>query len=201
MNRKLVESHCLRSAVNKCGLILRCERVVDRFQKTVVWADQNDVETVVLQSIEGTATEDFPSSPPIQQLHTQDINGAPVMLGVGMAGRGHWSASISLQDENGTSLLFQYAANVRGEPGWLGCSWSLANGMSAKRNDQTSELVLSGSQLAAVAFTIRPHMPVGCGTDFKHADKINGIVLQPNLNSKSVRPVCWDYEIRVVNGR
>jgi|GEM_PF-3199226 len=198
----------LRPAANKGGLLLRCERIIDRFQKTVLWADENGIETVVLQSVEGTAAEDFPASPPIQQIHIQEINGAPVMLGVGMAGRGHWSASIMLDNANPdegnvecSTLLFQYAAKFPGTSGWLGCTWSLANGItwsrkhdSPDRDSDESEWFVSFANGGRLV--IRPHLPVGCNIKRKpEPGALHHLVLVPNGVTESSRPACWDYAI------
>ena len=49
----------------------------------------------LLESIEGTATDDWPPSPPLQSLSIETLpDGRRVALLVGMAGRSHWSASI-----------------------------------------------------------------------------------------------------------
>lgn len=52
---------------------------------------------VVLQSIESGSDVAWPVSPPLQQIHRQSFaDGREVVFGVGMAGRGHWSASFTL---------------------------------------------------------------------------------------------------------
>ncbi len=50
-----------------------------------------------LTSIESDSAEIWPVSPPLQQIHEQSFgDGRQVVFGVGMAGRGHWSASFTL---------------------------------------------------------------------------------------------------------
>ncbi|MEM8733056.1 MAG: hypothetical protein AAGG44_02465, partial [Planctomycetota bacterium] len=52
------------------------------------------------RSIESTSDESWPLSPPLQQIHSQSFaDGREVIFGVGMAGRGHWSASFTLVPE------------------------------------------------------------------------------------------------------
>jgi len=50
----------------------------------------------VLESIEGDAKEAWPASPPMQQIVQEFIghNSAPVLLGVGLSGNGHWSGAV-----------------------------------------------------------------------------------------------------------
>lgn len=50
-----------------------------------------------LRSIESDSHVAWPASPPLQQIHQQAFgDGREVVFGVGMAGRGHWSASFTL---------------------------------------------------------------------------------------------------------
>lgn len=52
-------------------------------------------ETLLLESLEGTNSEDWPASPPWQQLDWHSLPGrGQAALLVGLAGRSHWSASI-----------------------------------------------------------------------------------------------------------
>lgn len=58
--------------------------------------------SVVMSSIEGTAADEFPPSPPMQDIHDHELplsdgSTGNAVLGVGMAGRGHWSGSHSIE--------------------------------------------------------------------------------------------------------
>jgi len=48
------------------------------------------------ESLEGTADDVWPPSPPLQQLHVERRAEGPVALLVGMAGRTHWSAAVEV---------------------------------------------------------------------------------------------------------
>lgn len=51
----------------------------------------------LLESVESDHAVHWPSSPPLQQVYRQAFDdGREVMFGIGMSGRGHWSASFSL---------------------------------------------------------------------------------------------------------
>ncbi len=74
--------------------------VGDRYQHTwrfpTAGVEQADLQ-VGLQSIESDSDVTWPVSPPLQQIHRQSFaDGREVVFGVGMAGRGHWSASFTL---------------------------------------------------------------------------------------------------------
>ena len=76
---------------------IRCEfrRQSDRFQNSLLV--RIDAQWVpVLQSIEGTADDLWPASPPWQQLVEERIgsNQQSVLLGVGLSGTAHWSIAV-----------------------------------------------------------------------------------------------------------
>lgn len=63
-------------------------------------------------SVEGVATETWPPSPPLQELHFSTTgDGRQVALGVGRAGTQHWSLSFEPQP---TGWLVDVACRVRG---------------------------------------------------------------------------------------
>ena len=87
------------------------------------------------RSIEGTSDEDWPSSPPIQEIFSQELEQGVCLLGVGRAGASHWSISIDRFEPkpadiespfSGTVLRFDLACRVKGTPGSLGSSYHAA---------------------------------------------------------------------------
>lgn len=50
-----------------------------------------------MQSVEGTPDQDWPPSPPLQELNQLELELGNSVLGVGMAGHSHWSASFSIE--------------------------------------------------------------------------------------------------------
>jgi hypothetical protein len=70
----------------------------DRYEHQ--WHFPDQLESVALRSIESGGDLAWPVSPPLQQIHHQKfVDGRQVVFGVGMAGRGHWSASFTLVPE------------------------------------------------------------------------------------------------------
>lgn len=79
-----------------------------------VWLAVGGSWIVVLASVEGSPSEDWPASPPLQSLHFERLGMAnQSALLVGMAGKSHWSASIEL-DPTGNCARFDIACRVRG---------------------------------------------------------------------------------------
>src|SRR5436190_4759521 len=78
------------------GLRLRAEFIWhgDRFAHIISLVNPHGDIQPLLESIEGTTADDWPSSPPLQSLSVEKLpDGRPVALLVGMAGGSHWSAS------------------------------------------------------------------------------------------------------------
>lgn len=70
------------------------ERHGDRWSHTIEFTSDNREPLVIMKAIEGTPEEEWPASPAIQELHCQtQSDGTVAAMGVGMAGRSHWSLS------------------------------------------------------------------------------------------------------------
>jgi hypothetical protein len=121
------------------GAVLRVEfiRLADRYQHVISLDDyggsagQRMIE--VLRSAEGDAGDAWPSSPPLQSLSIETLNdGRRVALLVGMAGRGHWSASVET-DEARTALMFDVACRSAVRPEQLLSCYALGLGVERVR--------------------------------------------------------------------
>lgn len=104
-----------------------------RLRIEFVWQHDRFVHKLLLDdvqagiSLEGDADGPWPPSPPLQQLSREEINGCDVILGVGAAGRSHWSVSVELDPlaEFG-SITFDLACRCNDRPEFLGSSYRLA---------------------------------------------------------------------------
>lgn len=92
----------------------------DRFGHAVHWrAAEGGLSEVVLQSTEGDATQVWPFSPVLQQLHFEtrspaaagNADHSPIALLLGQAGRSHWSLSVA-PTPSGDRLEFDVACRV-----------------------------------------------------------------------------------------
>lgn len=86
----------------------------DRFQHLVgvvpVGGGEDDLIPLLL-SVEGEPDRTWPSSPPLQQLDACQLgSGAEGYVGVGMAGRSHWSIAV---EPRGESLSFDVACRLQ----------------------------------------------------------------------------------------
>lgn len=85
-------------------------------------------DTPWAESLEDRADDrdaDWPCSPPLVELSTVQTATGPAVLAVGLAGRSHFSASVTACPERPDALLFEIACRVREQPGWLGSTYEL----------------------------------------------------------------------------
>lgn len=85
----------------------------DRYRHDILLGDTIASSSVVASSIEGDSSDDVPPSPPLQDLSLESLGTGPdgheilAIMGVGGAGRGHWSISVTRDRPDG--LLFELA--------------------------------------------------------------------------------------------
>ena len=106
----------------------------DRWSHTVTMAGgapkavpQPDA-AVAWRSLDGPWPEDgdprWPASPVLVELSRMDgTDGGPAILGVGMAGRSHFSASIVRDPRVADAVRFEIACRLHDGPGWLGSTY------------------------------------------------------------------------------
>jgi hypothetical protein len=107
------------------------EWAVDRWRHVVTVA-----EGVRLASVEGAAppADDpcWPASPVLTEVSPVEVGGRPAILGVGRAGRSHFSASVTAHPDLPDTLLFEIACRVQEPPGPLGSSYTAADGTTVR---------------------------------------------------------------------
>lgn len=98
-------------------------------------------------SVEGGQQQPWPPSPPIQQLLPQQIDGSTVILGVGAAGRGHWSISVELAGDN--AIKFELACRCQERAEFLGSTYRLDDSVAVNAAD--AEAAVAGDRLTITA--------------------------------------------------
>jgi hypothetical protein len=100
----------------------------DRFGHEISWRCADGVLHVLGTSLEGAGDEDWPASPPLQELHFERRSAdLSVALLVGMAGSSHWSLVVEAHAAR-ECLVFEAACRVHGTPGLLGSRYRLGAG-------------------------------------------------------------------------
>lgn len=129
---------CLPEIETSSGpLVARCFSAGDRTGHGVWW--RGDEADLILSSLEGTPDQAWPSSPPFQEIVAENIaaGGRPALLGVGMAGKSHWSATIE-GDGFTEAVAFDIACRTAAAPALLGSAYLIAEGWTAERIDDRS---------------------------------------------------------------
>ncbi len=104
----------------------------DRYQHT--WSFPGAGEAAQLVSIESTADAIWPISPPLQQVHLQSFDdGREVVFGLGMSGRGHWSASFTMVPEI-KGWIVEFACRSPLLPERLGCVYQRGSDWTEQDN-------------------------------------------------------------------
>ena len=89
----------------------------DRFM-TELMVTTPDETFVVLQSVEGTADDVWPTSGALQEVVPQSNEDGDFLAGVGAAGKSHWSTIVtSMPDKAG--LVFDFACRIKSPANWL----------------------------------------------------------------------------------
>lgn len=121
--------------LEEAGLRLVFERRGDRYRHAVAVVDDATWLPVV-ESVEGTSEDEWPSSPPLEELHLEPgPSGRNVALLVGRSGRAHWSASaeifvLSTDDSIAARITFDVACRAPRPPLWLGSRYATCQGVS-----------------------------------------------------------------------
>lgn len=103
----------------------------DRWEHEVRLADGR-----VWWSIEGPAAEvgdpRWPASPPVVELSEVRTAAEPALLGVGKAGRSHFSLSVSICRAEPDTLVFDLACRIQQPAVWLGSTYGTAAGETCR---------------------------------------------------------------------
>lgn len=135
-------------AINSHGNGLRVvfTRSGDRWRH-VVQRVAGEQTTVLLESLEGNPSADWPASPPFQELSQETLpDGRTVLFLVGRAGTSHWSASIEASAEP-PQLLFDIACRHSHPPRQLGSAYEVVS------DGATLEALLGNVSAAQIAPT------------------------------------------------
>lgn len=105
----------------------------DRWSHRIEWVSKSE-RTALLTSVEGSPDMDWPPSPPFQEISSQNLGTQQALLGVGMAGRSHWSISCTtMRETEYDSILLDLACLCKDEHrGWLGSTYQWHSEQNSK---------------------------------------------------------------------
>lgn len=131
----------------------------DRYaQRVESFDDATQQWQPALESLEGEPGDEWPPSPPFQQLHVERRTSGPVVLLIGMAGKTHWSAAVEVAADR-KSIIFDVAARHQSWPEYLGSNYSYVESAAAGRlawsSDPTTSINLDDR--FSDGWSIRPY--------------------------------------------
>jgi hypothetical protein len=128
------------------------ERKTDRWWHRLI-VEQAGLETAILQSVEGDSSQNWPPSPPLQDLAQQLLtDGSTAILGVGKAGKSHWSASFSKQQStqpirNRWLVEFACLCPPDASPPTLCTTYEIAESMHLEKRDNSIRIAVAHREL------------------------------------------------------
>ena len=164
-----------------------------------VWLAVGGEWIAVLASVEGSPSEDWPASPPLQSLHFERLGMAnQSALLVGMAGKSHWSASIEL-DPTGNCARFDIACRVRGAiKQVLASTYRAMPGVSALQ-ERDGKVAFNTTLPANVSLELAsPDAPPRTSIEVVEGEV--RIVADDPAESDLSRTVRWRYTLRAIDG-
>ena len=78
----------------------------------------------------------WPASPVLTEVSLVGAAGRPAIVGLGLAGRSHFSVSVAAHPDRPDTLLFEVACRIQEPPGWLGSTYRAADGGSVQAAPQ-----------------------------------------------------------------
>jgi hypothetical protein len=165
----------------------------DRFHQTISLVGQKADVMPLLASVEGDAGASWPPSPPLQSLSIESLpDGRRAALLVGMAGRGHWSASIEALPHE-TALLFDIACRMREPAAALASTYRMAaEGGALFAAADRSWIEVRHGKTAAV---ITPSQESAAGSTLTLLDPATFAISPSRPHGSTIR---WKYRVELV---
>ena len=191
----LTEQIEIQTANGDVTIKLEFARGPDRWaHRWLVATDNSELE--IMSSEEGTPIQNWPSSPPLQEVSRHCLDGTVAILGVGMAGKSHWSASYSLDGVEFESAIKSDLACLQkstASDASLGSKYSLGQNCQVQAlSDRRVELLLEQIPIGISAIS-----GTGFETGIRLADRTISITPErfsdrPNLATR------WGFEIATI---
>lgn len=139
--------------------------------------------------MESSETNDpWPASPPMQQIHQQSFpDGREVIFGVGMSGRGHWSASFTLVPDL-KCWIVELACRSPIAPESLNSTYNLLPAWAVAEDQASAQC-----QLADATYSCEPISPASIAFDATS----NSLQIAPSVIPEQATTVQWAFRLRL----
>ncbi len=135
-----MQKFCDDLMVSSGPIQVRCYEQADRFGHVVLVSSDADASSavVMLRSVEGDSDQELPPSGPMQEMVAEpsSVGKPPNLLGLGAAGRSHWSCAIEA-DLTIDAIAFDFACKTRSD-GFMGSTYELLDGFEFRSLDERS---------------------------------------------------------------
>ena len=137
------------------ALRLQFDKSKDRWGHRWQLVDADGQTSDVLTSVEGGPEDIFPASGALQEINLHELPAGPAVLGVGMAGKGHWSASYSVEKhEDQPAIKCDLACllkQLQTDGQWLGSTYAISDGVEVKIEGQRARFSVNSNSFAFIA--------------------------------------------------
>ncbi len=89
-----------------------------------------------IEGVDDGADPRWPQSPVLTEVSLAEVAGKPVLLGVGLAGRSHFSLCVTIHQGLQDTLLFEAACRIHTVAEWLGSSYRGTDGRAFRIEPQ-----------------------------------------------------------------
>ncbi len=197
----------ISAAYKTTPLVLKVlfQQQADRWEHRIVLVDtdsaEEEKETTLLKSVEGTSEQTWPPSPPLQDASCHRLETGDALLAVGMAGTSHWSASFSVEvaktESEPPSMLADLACLFKKDQpanaSSLGSCYELGSGIEVL-NEQTNRL-----QIKTGDIVISIESVAGGDWSSNMAIEDRQLTIHPNeLSADKRRATRWGFRFSIV---
>jgi hypothetical protein len=151
---------------NGSTLQIDFRRIGDRFVQSIRRIGSDGSYLAAWDGVQKPEAELWPASPPIQELSLETIDGRDVLLGVGRAGKCHWSVSVeTVEIDSAAAFRFDIACRCPEPPQWLGSTYQASPdaadqagtaSLLAVQAQEDTALTSNGPQQITIQPTVMP---------------------------------------------
>jgi hypothetical protein len=94
----------IQTSIQRPAIKLQFDRSKDRWEHRLILATEHS-DLAIMSSVEGTPDQVLPPSAPLQDVSHHRLEQGEAVFCVGMAGKNHWSASFSVEQNGPAGLI------------------------------------------------------------------------------------------------
>ena len=180
------------------SLSVRFYKSNDRLEH-MIGIDTTSSFVPVLESVEGTPQDSWPSSPPMQQIVEEKIaaDNHPVLLGVGLSGNGHWS--LAIETHRNSMLKFDIACKNSRSSDTLGSKYRISTGWSLDSGYECGCKTVKLVRTTHMFTSSKIHLFATIG-ELKLDESERLIQFFPESDPSKMLTHRWCYEVAIADG-